>query len=311
MANEISAENDFLGLRAKREALGLTLKEVFVKTRVSVVNLEAIERGCFHELPAPIYTRNFVKTYCGALNVDAKPTLEAYENYLISLKTRQAQPMESEPEKDSPPEKIKLYKIYLWTASLIILTIAIIFFVSQQHRSTIKTAVDTPKPPADISKLDTNEPAKTPAAVAEQKTPAEIAAAETSKQNQLPIEAKQETQTKKFTVEPRVEERPFLYQTEKIKKLLTVAPTVNTEESNRLLITATEETWLRITTDQKPPFQVLLKPGEKFQQEGVRFELDIGNAGGVKINYRGKIIEKIGKSGQVVHISLPEQKIER
>jgi len=33
--------------------------------------------------------------------------------------------------------------------------------------------------------------------------------------------------------------------------------------------------------------------------------MDIGNAGGIKIKFRGKEIENLGKSGQVVRLRLP------
>jgi hypothetical protein len=33
--------------------------------------------------------------------------------------------------------------------------------------------------------------------------------------------------------------------------------------------------------------------------------MDIGNAGGIKMKYKGKVIENLGKSGQVIHLQLP------
>ena len=76
---------------------------------------------------------------------------------------------------------------------------------------------------------------------------------------------------------------------------------------NRLLwlFSATEETWIRIQADDKEPFQVLLKPGEKISYKAARFNMDIGNAGGVRIQFNGKNIENLGKSGQVIHLRLP------
>jgi cytoskeleton protein RodZ len=72
-----------------------------------------------------------------------------------------------------------------------------------------------------------------------------------------------------------------------------------------LLIKATEETWIRIKTDQNPPFQVLLKPGEKIEYKAASFDIDIGNAGGVKMKFKGKEIENLGKSGQAIRLRLP------
>ena len=67
---------------------GLTLKEMFASTRISVANLEAIENGNFHLLPVPIYTRNFIKTYAKALGMDPGPSLQQYENYLQAAENK-------------------------------------------------------------------------------------------------------------------------------------------------------------------------------------------------------------------------------
>jgi cytoskeletal protein RodZ len=84
MNKENNVENVSLGLKTKREALGLNLKDVFLNTRISVANLEAIESGNFHKLPVPIYTRNFIKKYSAVLGMNAKPILDSYEAYLNS-----------------------------------------------------------------------------------------------------------------------------------------------------------------------------------------------------------------------------------
>ncbi|MEQ8181258.1 MAG: helix-turn-helix transcriptional regulator, partial [Smithellaceae bacterium] len=59
-----------------REASGMTLKDVYAVTRISVVNLEAIENGAFEDLPVPTYTKNFIKTYARALGMDSRPILD-------------------------------------------------------------------------------------------------------------------------------------------------------------------------------------------------------------------------------------------
>lgn len=45
-------------LKAAREARGLTLRDVFLLTRVSLINLQAVETEDFHHLPPPVYARN-------------------------------------------------------------------------------------------------------------------------------------------------------------------------------------------------------------------------------------------------------------
>jgi cytoskeletal protein RodZ len=76
-------------------------------------------------------------------------------------------------------------------------------------------------------------------------------------------------------------------------------------EANLLVIRAIEETWMRVKADQNPSFQILLKPGEKFERKAVNFDIFIGNAGGIKIQFKGKDMEDLGKTGDVVHLRLP------
>ena len=118
MTQEKAAPKDFLGIRAKREALGMTLKDVFALTRISVVNLEAIEKGDFRDLPVPIYTKNFIKIYARALDLDSNPILDSYEAYLNSLQVSQAPAREQEfaPEQGASVKKSVKSKVYFSSA---------------------------------------------------------------------------------------------------------------------------------------------------------------------------------------------------
>ena len=58
-------------LRREREIRGISLKEIADATKISKRFLEAIERNDHRTLPAPVFTRGFVREYalcsdCGA-----------------------------------------------------------------------------------------------------------------------------------------------------------------------------------------------------------------------------------------------------
>ena len=79
-----------------------------------------------------------------------------------------------------------------------------------------------------------------------------------------------------------------------------------------LVVEARELTWLRITEGRNPSQQVLLKPGERIERRAADFFLlDIGNAGGVNVTFQGNPLGSLGKSGQVIHLRLPERPAER
>ena len=76
-------------LKTKREALGISLADIFQRTRISVAYLQAIENNDFHLLPTSAYTKNFIKTYARVLNIDSEPIINKYDDFLNSRKSVQ------------------------------------------------------------------------------------------------------------------------------------------------------------------------------------------------------------------------------
>jgi len=295
--NEEKINNTFLSLKETRKALGLTLKDIFQRTRITAVNLEAIENGDLHLLPAPIYTRNFIKTYARALGVDSNPLLESYEEYLSSLQIVEAPAPENLTENISFLDKIVQYKAYLWTAAALIFVIIVSLLISLQHQSATDinsdlsgkmTAIDTEK------KVDTlSPPTKETVPLNEQtKTIPPPALNEANKTKQIPAQSNVIRQESAAT-QPRA------------SNVQNTRALASSEEASLLIIEATEETWIRIKADQNPSYQIILKPGEKIKRKAASFNMDVGNAGGVKIQFRGKNIDNTGKSGEVIHLQLP------
>jgi cytoskeleton protein RodZ len=296
----MNAEKDnttFLSLKEKREALGLTLKDIFQRTRISVVNLEAIENGNLHLLPVPIYTRNFIKTYARTLGIDSKPILESYENYLGSLQIAQTPSPENVPENISFLDKIGRYKAYFGTAAVLIFIVIVSLFISSQYQP----ANDVNNNPAGKiaaidpeKKVDTLSPTPQATVIGNEQAKAipQPASNETSKIKQIPAQSDAIRQKSAAT-------EPSASSAQNTRAL------AESEEVSLLIIKATEETWIRIKADQNPSYQILLKPGEKIERKAASFDMDIGNAGGIKIQFKGKNIENIGKSGQVIHLQLP------
>jgi len=63
-----------------REVLGLDLREISMRTKVSRTNLQFIEAEKFTHLPALVYLRGFVSEYARCLGLDAPRVLEDYIN---------------------------------------------------------------------------------------------------------------------------------------------------------------------------------------------------------------------------------------
>lgn len=295
MTTENIADDNASTFKTARETSGLTLKQLFERTRISVVNLEAIENGNFHLLPAPTYTRNFIKTYANALGVDGKPALQRYENYLqaLQVKEKEEHPIEQPPDA-SWFAMIMHFKAYLWALCIIIVFAGVAFFVNiinqqapeapQIHQPPGKTVI------ADTPTQNTAQPGNLPGALT---LPNQEQADSALK---LPEQKADGQQIQNAAGTPAV---TTPNSKTKIESL------IDDEESTALIVYATEETWIRIQADDKEPFQVLLRPGEKISHKAARFNMDIGNAGGVRIQFDGKNLENLGKSGQVIHMRLP------
>jgi cytoskeletal protein RodZ len=282
-----NSNNNFQGLKAKREALGFSLKDVFRRTRVSVAYLEAIENGDFCLLPESIYAKNFIKSYTRFLDIDSRLILARYEDYLNSLNILENIPVEGVPDKVSLFTRITHYGTF-WAIALILIVIAsVIWLISMQYRPVTDIMNDsTGKVSASVeNKEQIVDTQVNTAASINRRTTTDINPAVNDPDKQAQVASPGGN----VTVKPSAED---------------VRPAAN-EEVSRLIIKATEETWIRIKIDQNPPFQVLLKPGEKIEYKAASFDIDIGNAGGVKMKFRGKEIENLGKSGQVIRLRLP------
>jgi transcriptional regulator with XRE-family HTH domain len=76
-------------LKAAREAKGLTCSQVAEKTHLMTQVVEGLEAEDFKKIVAPIYGRGFVKLYCEAVGLDAKPYIDEFMRLYSLGKTPQ------------------------------------------------------------------------------------------------------------------------------------------------------------------------------------------------------------------------------
>lgn len=289
-----------LDLKAIRESKGLTLKDIFKMTRISVVNLEAIENNDLHLLPAPVYTKTFIKTYAKALGVDSKNILERYAKHLRSLSASLP-----EEQAEKPARKIIIPpRALIWSIAVLIFC-SLIFLSLALHD---KTEMEVRAPARPKQEIKTPDAAIQPDNTSLKLQPAESSPA-ASKPSTVPIV------TQKAAVSPAVPQQTGPG-AGTVKAPVPTPAAVSRDQSGqkaaasgaqyRLRITAKELTWLKIVSDQNPPYEILLQPGEKLDRSTAEFfQLDIGNAGGIDAEFQGKPLGNLGKSGEVVHLKLP------
>src|SRR5438067_7187484 len=66
-------------LRELRTQRGVSLEEISRSTRVLTQYLEALETDRYEALPAPVFTKGFIRAYCQALGVPPDESLAIYE----------------------------------------------------------------------------------------------------------------------------------------------------------------------------------------------------------------------------------------
>jgi cytoskeletal protein RodZ len=262
--------------------------------------LQAIENKEFHLLPVPVYTKNFIKIYARTLGIDSQPIIKDYEDYLNSLKEAQTPPPEAVSEKKHLSMRITGHKTYWVIAFVLIAVIVVSWIIYKQYESSSNIINSTDKITNAVrenndqnvkSSLDASAPV-----IQQTKTNAVPALDEINKQ--LPVEK----QIPSAKIE-NSDVKPFKKQVSSPVENMQTAP--DNGEANLLIIKAIEETWMRVKVDQNPAFQILLKPGEKLERKAGRFDIYVGNAGGIKVQFKGKEIEDLGKTGDVVHLRLP------
>ncbi len=79
MSARLGTAGDFGGrLRVQREARGVSLREIAAATKVSVAQLEALERNDISRLPGGIFLRSIVRSYAQEIGADAESTVRDF-----------------------------------------------------------------------------------------------------------------------------------------------------------------------------------------------------------------------------------------
>ena len=92
-------------LRREREIRGISLKEISDATKISKRFLEAIENNDHRNLPAPVFTRGFVREYARYVGLNAEEMVNRY-NFAASQDDRIEKPPQIEKYPQTPVRDI-------------------------------------------------------------------------------------------------------------------------------------------------------------------------------------------------------------
>jgi cytoskeletal protein RodZ len=271
-------ERESLGsyLKNQRESKKISLREVAKNTRVREYILKAIEEDRYDHLPAATYVKGFLIAYAKYLNLDRNDILLRYERVL------KGEPVKGEPvlpppaPSPRPKQKTSWSTKQTWVVGGVIVASFIVFYFFSPYSS--KPLIE-PGPEKPI--LEEKSPvASSPPATATTRAPEEKTAVEEKKPlaPSPPVAATNSVP----------EKRPFSLQ-----------------------MKAVEETWVSLQVEGQSEKEMSFKPGEGLSVlASNRIHMIIGNAGGLNLIWNGKVLDKFGKSGEVVKLIITSQGVE-
>jgi cytoskeleton protein RodZ len=315
-------ERESLGshLKRERESRNISLKEVAKKIRVREQLLKALEEDRYDLLPPHPYLKGFLFNYAKVVGLDPHEVIHRYESAIqVKPTSPQEVPSQKKPQKEAerkPPEKPE----------------------KEPEKKPEKESEKKPK--KESEKKPKKEPEKkperkvigsprqfwiiggvvvlsvilslllfspSPKPPVEPVSPTpEVSIKPEAKKTLPPSAPPQGSVTTRVPVAPPLETSPAPERTS-VPEVAAVSET----KPLSLKLKGVEETWVRIQVDDQPAREMTFKPGDVTSHQAMtRIHLMVGNAGGLDVTLNGRLIEKFGKSGEVVTSTITLQGVE-
>src|SRR5213594_1792502 len=296
-------------LRARR---GLSLDDLARLTRVASRYIEALEADTFGALPAPVFTRGYIRAYCQALHEPVEEALALYYSQSVRTPSVPTQPVKvAAPPPSAETEARSRSTVLVSFILLVVLGLALfgVTLALQSGRETTeRRTVDTnaspslspPSVPAVPVTSAASEPPSPPPANEVVAAPAPVVAPRA-----VPPPPVATAHTAPPSPPPSASAPP-------------AAPPASPDLSGvvasvtspyRLVARVSEPTWLRVRSDDGRLTEETVPAGQvrEWVSNGP-FVLTIGNAGGVSFELNGRVLPALGPSGAVIsRLVLPPQ----
>lgn len=127
-----------------RQAAGLTIDQIYQKTKIPLNSIQQLENNEWSNLPAEVYTRGFIKSYCRVVNIPYEQAVSLFpgkndvsiDRLKSQLVIRNASAVYSNEDDKSRSEKETRVSTALVVFILFVLaTLTISYIVSQKETS--------------------------------------------------------------------------------------------------------------------------------------------------------------------------------
>jgi cytoskeletal protein RodZ len=267
-------------LQRARLDQGIDLATVAARTKIKAKYLRAIEAGDPKPLPGRFFYKSFAHQYATFLGVETRAIDTEIDRVLGAdsplPSSRAAQ--QKAVELSSRPRAARKYFSY---AALVLILVACSAIDDWWHESRASVATEKTESRAPFAENTTRQRAPRPAA-------GRVSHASVSQVTAGPAVA--------------VPVAAVARQDEP------VAPAGSSVE---LALTATEDTWLSVSSDGAPVFSGLLEANQTKTIEGKDFaKLRVGNAAGLEVRLNGKPLGPLGAPGQVRDLAFTPDKFQ-
>ena len=291
-------------LKNEREKKGLSHAQISQQTRLRPHILEAIENEDWDSLPAPTLVKGFIRAYARVLALEEDRIVDLYNDEAGANHFQEKFVLPSIQRKNRWP--------FIVAGLLVLLVAAAGFYAWVKHSTDPKTGAE----PSAISVQNSlksekptvpDEQRKIRAAPFDEKSPiSEVEAELTADVSAVDLATQKKPEISPPA--PATTPAPAQNAAETESKVEIPSPS-ETVETFKLLLKGhvTERTWVRISIDGLEPKENIFGPSDRPEWKAKKsFELLIGNAGGIVLEFNGKKMDNLGKQGQVIRIKLPE-----
>ena len=271
-------------LRQLRQQRGVSLEEIARATRVAHRYLEAVESENHALLPAPVFTRGFIRAYCQALGVAPDEALAQYAESLGGgSESDSAHAAGAAAPIAQAGEVVRRGRGAVLVSFVLLVVLGLALFALTLVLQSGREA---------------REPARASALATQPAPPDPVAPEPAHPLPPLATAPSVETLAKPSAA-PATPGAPGAGPTMANEVRAAVGGVTS---PYRLVARTSETTWLRVRTEDGRVSEETIPPGQSREWASNRpFVLTIGNAGGIALELNGRTLPRLGQSGAVIN----------
>lgn len=281
-------------LKLKREALGLSQKQVADRLRLRVAIIRNIEDNQFDSDLVATFTRGYLRSYAKAVGLSAAEVVEAYEvHYVIEPQEQTMQSFSKKTKRDQHDSRIMLIT---WVIVLVIIGMSSLWWWQNNQHNNLTSS-------SERSSLITEQNSQRPSATVDPVLDQLPTVSELTADNDASVAEQSESESvNDSAVEPVLEVEPS------ITSAVTENTPVNADESNLLSMTFSADCWIQVKDATGKTLSTgVKKAGQSVNVRGeTPISVILGAPEGVSVTFASEPVDLSGyTSGRVARFTLP------